>query len=334
MSRSLIRKNQLHPDIADLISGYGDNFFITESELTSRINTITGAATLFNIVYTTGSQTINGSKNFLIRPTVNGTGVLLQGEATAGGGSTAFDGNRKISLAVNGFQNLQPGGDNVVTFLDNLFYPFVQAQITLNNFNTIYELGLPLNTVNCVGTIATGSLNINQITNLQCVVNNTTVPQILLSPSASFTVSAEVNLTNTSNNVKLRANSRDKNNQIVVIESNIQSIYFEPPFYFGAGVANLTPAQITGQLTKRIELPSDKTLPFTANNQKLYFAYPQSWGTLSQIRDQNGFDNTSDWATRSNLTFSLVNGSTRVYTVREKILSVSFPTPFSYTFDF
>lgn len=37
-----------------------------------------------NVVFTTGSQTIGGTKNFSTRPTVNGTGVLLSGEASIG----------------------------------------------------------------------------------------------------------------------------------------------------------------------------------------------------------------------------------------------------------
>jgi hypothetical protein len=34
-----------------------------------------------NVVYITGNQTISGIKNFMSRPTINGTGVLLSGEA-------------------------------------------------------------------------------------------------------------------------------------------------------------------------------------------------------------------------------------------------------------
>jgi hypothetical protein len=83
-----------------------------------------------------------------------------------------------------------------------------------------------------------------------------------------------------------------------------------------------------------VELPSDKTLSFTSNNQKLYFAYPSSWGSVNNIIDENGFNNTSDWLTRSNLTFTLANGSTRTYVVREKIVSATFLTAFDYTFDF
>ena len=37
-----------------------------------------------NVVFATGSQTISGAKNFSTRPTVNGVGVLLSGEASIG----------------------------------------------------------------------------------------------------------------------------------------------------------------------------------------------------------------------------------------------------------
>jgi len=45
---------------------------------------VQGNAYARNLVYNTGTQTISGTKNFATRPTVNGTGVLLSGEASAG----------------------------------------------------------------------------------------------------------------------------------------------------------------------------------------------------------------------------------------------------------
>lgn len=50
MSKSLIRKNQLHPDIADLVSEYGSGFFVSVFDE--------------QVVYTTGNQTISGNKTF------------------------------------------------------------------------------------------------------------------------------------------------------------------------------------------------------------------------------------------------------------------------------
>lgn len=48
-------------------------------------NNPSGFITSQNVVFTTGDQTISGSKNFSNRPTVNGTGVLLSGDVTNGG---------------------------------------------------------------------------------------------------------------------------------------------------------------------------------------------------------------------------------------------------------
>jgi hypothetical protein len=43
-----------------------------------------------NLVYNTGNQTINGTKTFVVRPTVNGTGVLLSGEAYPSNNPSGF----------------------------------------------------------------------------------------------------------------------------------------------------------------------------------------------------------------------------------------------------
>ncbi len=51
MSRSLIRKTQLHPDVSELISQYVGN----------------------QVVYVTGNQTISGQKTFVGNPTISGT---------------------------------------------------------------------------------------------------------------------------------------------------------------------------------------------------------------------------------------------------------------------
>lgn len=82
MSKSLIRKNQLHPDIGDLVTGYGESIFVKISDFSTLSQNLSGIVALNTsiTVLTTGNQNISGIKNFFTRPTVNGTGVLLQGE--------------------------------------------------------------------------------------------------------------------------------------------------------------------------------------------------------------------------------------------------------------
>ena len=83
MSKSLIRKNQLHPDISDLVGEYGSGFFISINSSGDLINSLAEVVSgdFANTVRTTGDQTVSGVKAFILRPTVNGTGVLLSGEA-------------------------------------------------------------------------------------------------------------------------------------------------------------------------------------------------------------------------------------------------------------
>ena len=70
-----------------------------------------------NLVYQTGNQTISGIKNFISRPTVNGTGVLLIGEAAGGGGIVTLPdtivyttGNQSI----NGIINFTSGANQII----------------------------------------------------------------------------------------------------------------------------------------------------------------------------------------------------------------------------
>jgi len=60
MGKSLIRKNQLSTDIADLVGQYGSGFFVSTSQTGSFTASLTGA----NVVYTTGDQTVSGLKTF------------------------------------------------------------------------------------------------------------------------------------------------------------------------------------------------------------------------------------------------------------------------------
>jgi hypothetical protein len=96
MARSLIRKVQIHPDISDLIGQYGSGYFypvssgLAASSLSSSgyatyvsLNNSGFLTTSSNAVFTTGDQTIAGSKTFSTRPQINGTGVLLIGEAAS-----------------------------------------------------------------------------------------------------------------------------------------------------------------------------------------------------------------------------------------------------------
>jgi|688.fasta_scaffold66050_2 hypothetical protein len=86
MSRSLIRKNQLSPDISDLVRDYGSNFFVASELLVAtgsalQANLISTGSTLQTEINNLGNTYVTRANGqFNNRPTVNGTGVLLIGE--------------------------------------------------------------------------------------------------------------------------------------------------------------------------------------------------------------------------------------------------------------
>lgn len=330
MSKSLIRKNQLHPDVADLVSGYGDNFFITPQELADALLNFSPEIRLTgqNVVYVTGNQTISGIKNFASRPTFNGSGLATTGDLAVG--TTVFNGDRVISAQVAGFQGVQPGGNDVVTFLNNVFYPFVQATVTLSNFG-IQELGTTLNNINFGVTINPGSLSFGtDITNAVPYVgtNNPRNPTVS-TPSSSFTITnVDVGgLTNNTSNVFVRINTKNQAGSVITLDSSPRTINFEAPMYAGSGVNNLQspPNDMKAVLTAQtnsitnngkavIQEPSSRTVTVTTNGF-YYFVYPDSWGQLSRIAATSpplDFTISSDFVT-GNVTLTLANGANHLY---------------------
>lgn len=79
MSRSLIRKNQLHPDIADLVSGYGDQFFVSSGEVTSILESFYNYSPVFTNV--TNSFNISGNNTQIV---IANSSTLITGTLTSG----------------------------------------------------------------------------------------------------------------------------------------------------------------------------------------------------------------------------------------------------------
>jgi hypothetical protein len=329
MSRSLIRKNQLHPDISDLVSGYGTGFFVTPDQLNNAIDNSQQIITQ-GAVLVSGNQNISGIKNFTTRPTLNGSGLATTGEL---GGSTVFNGNRQITANVQGFQGVNPGGNDVASFLNNVFYPFIPGSITLNSF-AVQELGTTAININFIGIINTGSLNLNQFTNVEGYVNNVGRLPLLIPVVQNFNWSVGINLNSTSNNVYIKATGVNQNNTPIQIQSNTQSITFEAPYYWGSGQDNLTSAQITGSPRTKVvsSKPNPITLTYNTNNSRFWLAYPSGWGALTSIIDPNNFNITSSF-TGSGMLLNLVNGSTHPYLVYKSLVN-STNSNFQIRFNF
>jgi hypothetical protein len=104
------------------------------------------------------------------------------------------------------------------------------------------------------------------------------------------------------------------------------------PYYFGAGAAGKTGAQIRSDLNMDIINNTNnysKTL-VSAGSQKLYIAYPASYGALTSILDANLFEVISTF-TASTLNITGLDGnpvSYRVYESNNLVIAGSFAFQF------
>ena len=58
-------------------------------------------------------------------------------------------------------------------------------------------------------------------------------------------------------------------------------------------------------LTKKLEAKGSKTVDYTTSQSYMVFAYPKSYGAISSIIDQNGF-NVTDSFTQNTITIGTV----------------------------
>lgn len=297
MSRSLIRKNQLHPDISDLVRDYGSAFFFGSENLVA-----------------TGTILQTQINN------LNGSGFATTGELQR---LTSFNGNRSVTANIIGLNGLTPGGTDITSFLNNIFYPFVSGSITLNSFAT-QELGKTTSTINFVGTISSGSLSLNQFTNIGGYINNIARLPLLTPAVQNFNWSVNVDLNTTSTNVYIKSTGVDQNGSPTQIQSNVQSIVFEAPTFVGSGIDNLqnNPANMKLVLSGQnflggnngktvIQKPSSFQVQVYTNNSWFYIVYPSGWGALSRIANpQLGDFNINTDFTQGFITLTLDNGIT------------------------
>jgi len=105
--------------------------------------------------------------------------------------------------------------------------------------------------------------------------------------------------------------------------SNSVTFTFVYPFYYGVGAENLTPAQVQS-LTKLIQTQQNTAFTSSPSSEVYYFAYPQAYGSLSSIIDDNGFETIGGYTQRS-VTMTMLDTTSQNYYIYE------FNTPTTQT---
>ena len=103
------------------------------------------------------------------------------------------------------------------------------------------------------------------------------------------------------------------------------SYTFVSPYYTGVSTTNTLTETDIKALTKKVETKGNKTINYTTTQSYMVFAYPSSYGAISSIIDQNGF-NVTDSFVRNTVTVN----SVEYYVYCSNQCSGSYTMKFSY----
>jgi len=288
MSKSLIRKNQLHPDISDLVGQYGSGFFVTSGQV-SGISAGTAATSLSF----SGDRTITRTS-------------FPYGENV--GGSTVIEFLNNVFFPPPPF----------VPATINLTNPYPDLREYGKSADTI-------NSVNFNGSITANSST--GIKNLIYRVNGVQQGSTVSNPSTSFTNIVNALNINDTSSISVEITRDIDVNGNTSLTNSTQTINFVKPYYWGYALTQgatpitiRTVANLVGnqQFSKGLSSsPSSLTLTFSPGDLSsdpgayMYFAYPNEWNnlssaigsnydllpnfTLSQITDTGWLQNNTSW---------------------------------------
>jgi hypothetical protein len=240
----------------------------------------------------------------------------------SGGGGNSFDSSRPTTRA--GVPVVNVGGSTVQDFLNGYFFPAVGPTITLNASPSagIREKGNSIN----IALSAIYTKQTNDITVFSIYKNSTL---LYSDPSPSPTGgTASYTDNGIADTVSYYATATDST---LTTTSNTLNYTYVYPFYYGVGAPGLDATAIAA-LTKLIQTKSNKTTVTSPTSQVYYFSYPQSYGNLTSILDQSGFETLGDYTLRT-VTITGLDSNPIVYNVYE-FNNLTTQVNFSNTYKF
>ena len=183
----------------------------------------------------------------------------------------------------------------------------------------MYKIGDTLNPLDIKATVTKNS---NDIASIKYYVDGTLVntkdstTDSTLPNGGAYTYQYTTDITSTTK-IKVVVNDGDTD-----VPKEIE-IKFVSPYYYGASATNVVTS--TTGLTESVEDKGDKTINFVCNNEYAVFMYPTSYGNITTILDENGFNCTTDFT----MSTTTVDSVTYNVYVSNNPLSTS---GFKYTF--
>ena len=243
----------------------------------------------------------------------------LESTFTETASNVPFNGNRSITRS--GYSGLNVGGQDVDTFLNNFFFPFVPATVSVSGGGT-FQTG-SLQNITVASTI---TVNQETLFGSASVFRN----GLLWNTDASIPpYSFNYTDTNVSSSETYQTFVQTGNNgSPTIISSNTTTVTFLFPYLWGLSVTSgLSGTALYNAFTPQIVSQGSKTVNLVGSAVYIYFAYPASYPDLVSILDPNLFQVISSFnkSTVSVTSTGLSNNWTANYKVYQTQL-VSSPS--------
>lgn len=182
----------------------------------------------------------------------------------------------------------------------NLSYLGPQVSLSASGSGTVREKGTPVTAVTLTANVTKRSDNIARI---QFFLGGVAIAGADYNPPSNTGTGATAHpwTGSFSDNSTFRVDVTDDGaSGGPTTVSSSASFTFVYPYYHGAGAVGLSAAAVAGLTKSVITSNANLNRTFTASaGQVFYFAYPASYGALTSILDENGFETIGDWTLRT-----------------------------------
>ena len=216
---------------------------------------------------------------------------------------------------------------------NSLLYPFVapsNLRLTIDSSvqTGVIEKGITISP--SATTKLAWSMNGNDgtITKIEFFKNDVSVKTYQaesLSTSGYTEWGTEFGTISSNTNIKYKATYKENTSDILT--SNSITWTFVDPYFYGVGASGVSVVN----LTKSITTKGDKTYSFTTTNNYIYFAYPANYGSLTSIKDSNGFENITGF-NKTTVSLTVASGQVDylVYQSKAQSTQSNFVLTFKY----
>jgi hypothetical protein len=191
-----------------------------------------------------------------------------------------YNGNRQIQRS--GYSGINVGGTNLTQFIENFFFPFNTATISINGTTTYFETG----SIQSIGINGAITANSETLFNTGSVKSSTY--EVNTFPYASTYSVIDSNVS--SSHVYQAYISASNNGSPGIISSTTKNVNFIYPYLWGmSATPGLSGNSLYTTLTRQVQSYGNKTISMVGNGVYVYFCYPSTYPLLTSILDQNLF---------------------------------------------